>query len=112
LSLKTRKTERVLATLSAIAMGSGLAIIIPAAAQIGCFTLGAVGVLLGSMTGGDQITGAGIGGAIGTFTGFSVTACFAPYLVAKTYNLVLEASNGTGCERSTLADRVVAKYER
>ncbi|WP_257263668.1 hypothetical protein [Endozoicomonas sp. ONNA2] len=113
-SLKTRKTEHVLATLSAIAMGSGFAIIIPAASQIGCFALSAAGMLLGGMTGEPegQLIGAGIGGAIGYFTGFSVTACLAPYIVAKAYNFVLEASNGTDCERSTLADRVVAFYER
>ncbi|WP_257294294.1 hypothetical protein [Endozoicomonas sp. YOMI1] len=123
-TLKTRKTERVLATLSAIAMGSASAIIIQAAAHIGCFTLGAAGALIGGMIGGPegqltggritegQYIGAAVGTTVGTFTGFCVSAYFAPYMVAKTYNFVLEASNGTGCERSTLADRVVAYYER
>ncbi|MBO9496294.1 hypothetical protein J7438_19755 [Thalassotalea sp. G20_0] len=122
--LKTRKTERVLATLSAIAMGSASVIITQVAAHVGCFTLGAAGAMLGGMiegpegqlTGGriteGQYIGVAVGGAIGYFTGFSVAAYLSPYMVAKAYNFVLEASNGAGCERSKLADRVVAYYER
>ncbi|MGI2027414.1 hypothetical protein [Endozoicomonas acroporae] len=122
--LKTRKTERVLATLSAIAMGSASVVIMQAAAHVGCFTLGAAGAMLGGMmegpegqlTGGriteGQYIGTAVGGTVGYFTGFSIAAYFGPYMVAKAYNFVLEASNGTGCERSTLADRVVAYYER
>ncbi|WP_257294293.1 hypothetical protein [Endozoicomonas sp. YOMI1] len=112
-SLHSRKTKRTLATLSAIAMGVASALfIIPAAVSLGAFTLGSICTLLGAIGGPHgMFIGSVVGGAIGSFAGFTVAAYFTPYLIAKVYNLVLEATNGNGFERSNLADRVVAHYE-
>ncbi|WP_257266598.1 hypothetical protein [Endozoicomonas sp. ONNA2] len=111
--LETRKTERTLATLSAIAMGAAAVLfIIPAAASFGAFLLGSIGAGLGAIAGpGGLFLGGVIGSSVGSFAGFAVAAYFTPYLIAKVYNLVLEACNGNGFERSDLADRVVAHYE-
>ena len=122
-TLKTRKTGRVLATLSAIAMGSASVIIMQTAAHVGRFTLGAAGAILGSMIDGEGpiterpitegvLIGFAVGRTIGYFIGFSVAAYQCTYTIAQAYNFVLEASNGTDCERSKLADRIVAYYEQ
>ncbi|WP_257254322.1 MULTISPECIES: hypothetical protein [unclassified Endozoicomonas] len=111
--LKTRKTNRVLASLSAIATGVASALyIIPTATAVGAFATGSMGALLGSIAGpAGLFTGGVIGTCVGAFVGFSVTAYFTPYCMAKAYNRVLEATNDNGFERSKLADRIVAYYE-
>ncbi|WP_448215581.1 hypothetical protein [Endozoicomonas sp. 2B-B] len=111
--LQARKTNRALAALSAIAMGVASVLYkMPTAASVGAFTLGSIGAGLGAIAGPEGLFVGGVAGsAVGSFIGLSVTAYFTPYVIAKVYNVVLEATNDNGFERSKLADRVVAYYE-
>ncbi|WP_422491141.1 hypothetical protein [Endozoicomonas sp. ALE010] len=111
--LHNRKTKRTLATLSAIAMGvASVLFIAPTIASVAGSILGGIGTAIGVVGGPyGMFLGSVIGFSVGAFAGYAVMAYFIPYFIAKTYNLVLEASNGNDFERSNLADRVVAHYE-
>ncbi|WP_422448645.1 MULTISPECIES: hypothetical protein [unclassified Endozoicomonas] len=111
--LHSRETKRTLATLSAIAMGvASVLFIAPTIASVAGSILGGIGTAIGVVGGPyGMFLGSVIGFSVGAFAGYAVTAYFIPYFIAKTYNLVLEATNGNGFERSNLADRVVAHYE-
>lgn len=111
--LHSRKTKRALATLSAIAMGvASVLFIAPTIASLGGGILGGICAAFGAIGGPTgMFLGSVIGFSVGAFAGYAVTAFFIPYWMAKVYNVVLEASNGNGFERSNLADRIVAYYE-
>ncbi|MBO9496295.1 hypothetical protein J7438_19760 [Thalassotalea sp. G20_0] len=111
--LQARKTKRVLATLSAIATGvASVLFIMPIVASCGAGILGGICATGGLIAGPKgMFLGSVIGCSIGAFIGLTVTAYFIPCWVAKVYNEVLEATNGHGFERSSLADRIVAHYE-
>lgn len=111
--LQARKTNRALAALSAIALGvASVLYIMPAATSVGAFASGSIGAAVGAIAGpAGLFAGAVAGVAVGSFIGFSVTAYFTPYLMAKVHNAVLNVTNDNGFERSKLADRVVAYYE-
>ncbi|WOG27488.1 hypothetical protein [Endozoicomonas sp. 8E] len=112
--LQARKTNRALAALSALALGvASVLYVMPTATSVGAFTAGSIGAAVGALAGPQGLfAGAVAGVTVGSFIGLSVTAYFTPYLMAKVYNAVLDVTNGNGFERSKLADRVVAYYER
>ncbi|WP_252177333.1 hypothetical protein [Endozoicomonas sp. 4G] len=111
--LKARKASRALATLSAIAMGVASAFyVIPTGISVGALAAGSVGAMIGSIAGAQGfLAGAVAGATVGSFMGLGVTAYYTPYLMAKTYNAILAATNDNGFERSKLADRIVSYYE-